>query len=39
MSPRVNSTALYVGGIWRYDPADGSSLGTNLMDIYFGFED
>ena len=38
MSPRVNSTSLYVGGIWRYDPADGSALGTNLMDIYFGFE-
>ena len=39
MSPRVNSTSLYVGGIWRYDPADNSSLGTNLVDIYFGFED
>ena len=39
MAPRVNSTALYVGGIWRYDPADNSALGTNLMDIHFGFQD
>ena len=39
MSPGSNSTSLYVGGIWRYDPADNSSLGTNLVDIYFGFED
>ena len=38
MAPRSNSTSLYVGGIWRYDPADNTSLGTNLMDIYFGFE-
>ena len=39
MSPRVNSTSLYVGGIWRYDPASLDSVATNLMDIYFGFED
>tara|TARA_Y100001938_G_scaffold148890_1_gene233920 strand:- start:2125 stop:2646 length:522 start_codon:yes stop_codon:yes gene_type:complete len=39
MSPGVNSTSLYVGGIWRYDPADNSSLGTNIVDMYFGFED
>ena len=39
MSPRVNSTNLYVGGIWRTDPTSFDSLGTNLMDIYFGFED
>ena len=38
MSPKADSTSLYVGGIWRYDPADNTSLGTNLMDIYFGCE-
>ena len=39
MSPRVNSTSLYVGGIWRADPTTFDSLATGLMDIYFGFED
>ena len=38
MSPRSTSTSLYVGGIWRYDPATNASLSTGLMDIYFGFE-
>ena len=39
LGPRANSTSLYVGGIWRYDPADNSSLATGLVDFYFGFED
>ena len=39
MSPRVNSTTLYMGGIWRADPTTFDSLGTSLMDIYLGFED
>ena len=39
MSPRVNSTSLYVGGIWRDNPTTFDSLATGLMDIYFGFED
>ena len=39
ISPELESNALYVGGVWRADPADMSSLGTNLMDVYFGFED
>ena len=38
LSPRANSKSLYVGGIWRADPADMSSLGTGLMDIYLGFQ-
>ena len=38
MSPRPNSTSLYVGGIWRSDPADASSYSVGVMDIYFGFE-
>ena len=39
MSPSLNSTSLYVGAIWRYEPASGASKGTQLMDFYFGFED
>ncbi len=39
LSPRVNSTALYMGGIWRANPTTFDSLGTALMDIYLGFED
>ena len=39
LSPRVNTTKLYVGGIWRADPTTFDSLATGLMDIYFGFED
>ena len=39
MSPRVNSTSLYVAGIWRADPATMGSIATNLMDMYLGFED
>ena len=38
MSPRKNSTSLYVGGIWRSDPADASAYSTGVLDIYFGFE-
>ena len=39
LSPRVNSTALYMGVIWRANPTTFDSLGTSLMDIYLGFED
>ena len=39
MSPRVNSTNLYIAGIWRADPTTFDSLWTSLMDIYLGFED
>mgnify|MGYP006410629243 FL=1 len=39
LSPRVNSTSLYIGGIWRAEPTTFDSLGTGLMDIYLGFED
>ena len=39
ISPELESNSLYVAGIWRANPADMSSLGTNLMDIHFGFED
>jgi hypothetical protein len=39
LSPRLESTALYVGGIWRANPTTFGSLATNLMDIYLGFED
>ena len=39
LSPRVNSTSLYIGGIWRENPTTFDSLGTSLMDIYLGFED
>ena len=39
LSPRVNSTSLYIGGIWRANPTTFDSLGTSLMDIYLGFED
>ena len=38
MSPKPNSTSLYVGGIWRYDPADASAFSAGVLDIYFGFE-
>ena len=36
LAPRKNSKSLYIGGIWRSDPASMSS--TGLMDIYLGFE-
>ena len=38
MSPKPNATSLYVGGIWRYEPADASAYSTGVLDIYFGFE-
>ena len=39
LSPRVNSTSLYIGGIWRANPTTFDSLAVSLMDIYLGFED
>jgi len=39
ISPELESNSLYVAGVWRADPADMSSLATDLMDIYLGFED
>mgnify|MGYP006411911627 CR=1 FL=1 len=38
LSPQSNSSVMYIGGIWRGDPPDMTSLGTGLMDIYLGFE-
>jgi hypothetical protein len=37
LQPALNSKTIYVGGIWRGDPAATGATGT--MDIYFGFED
>ncbi len=37
LQPGANSRTLYVGGIWRGDPASTGATGT--MDIYLGFED
>tara|TARA_Y100001963_G_C6761338_1_gene439633 strand:+ start:1488 stop:1994 length:507 start_codon:yes stop_codon:yes gene_type:complete len=37
LSPRANSNTLYIGGIWRSDPA--STAATGSLDIYLGFED
>ena len=37
MSPRSNSNTLYVGGIWRGEPA--ATGGTGTLDMYLGFED
>jgi len=38
MAPAENSTSLYVGGVYRSEPADNSSSGNTSMDMYFGFE-
>ena len=35
MSPRSNSTSLYVGGIWRFDAGTPA---TDKIDFYFGFQ-
>ena len=37
LSPRANSNTLYIGGIWRSEPA--ATGGTGTLDIYLGFED
>mgnify|MGYP003119149483 CR=1 FL=1 len=37
LQPALNANVLYVGGIWRGDPASTGATGT--MDIYLGFED
>ena len=37
MAPAANSTSLYVGGVYRSEPADNSSSGNTSMDMYFGF--
>ena len=37
LQPGANSKTIYVGGIWRGDPASTGATGT--MDIYLGFED
>ena len=37
MAPASDSTSLYVGGVYRSDPADNSG-GNTSMDIYLGFE-
>ena len=37
LQPAANSNTIYVGGIWRGDPASTGATGT--MDIYLGFED
>ena len=37
MAPAANSTSLYVGGVWRSNPADISG-GVAYMEMYLGFE-
>ena len=37
MAPASDSTSLYVGGVYRSDPADNTA-GNTSMDIYLGFE-
>ena len=37
LQPGSNSKTIYVGGIWRGDPASTGATGT--MDIYLGLED
>tara|TARA_Y100000593_G_scaffold93123_1_gene186857 strand:+ start:134 stop:646 length:513 start_codon:yes stop_codon:yes gene_type:complete len=37
LQPGLNSKTIYVGGIWRGDPASTGATGT--LDIYLGFED
>ena len=37
LKPGANSRTLYVGGIWRGDPA--TTAGTGSLDVYLGFED
>ena len=37
IQPAANSNTIYMGGIWRSDPASTGATGT--LDIYLGFED
>ena len=37
LQPAVNSKTIYMGGIWRGEPA--ATGGTGTLDIYLGFED
>ena len=37
LAPRSNSNTMYIGGVWRGDPATTGATGT--LDIYLGFED
>ena len=37
LQPAANSNTIYMGGIWRSDPASTGATGT--IDIYLGFED
>ena len=37
LQPAANSNTIYMGGIWRSDPASTGATGT--LDIYLGFED
>ena len=37
LQPASNSNTIYVGGIWRGDPASTGATGT--LDVYLGFED
>ena len=37
LQPAANSNTIYVGGIWRGDPASTGAVDT--LDIYLGFED
>jgi len=37
LCPRKYSKFMYVGGLWRANPTDFSSLATGLMDIHLGF--
>jgi len=37
LQPAVNSKTIYMGGIWRSDPAATGAVDT--LDIYLGFED
>ena len=37
LQPAVNSNTIYMGGIWRSEPA--ATGGTGTLDVYLGFED
>ena len=37
LAPRTNTKIMYIGGLWRSEPADMSAAGTSFLDIYLGF--
>ena len=37
LQPAANSNTIYIGGIWRGDPASTGATGS--LDVYLGFED